>query len=381
MTKHFGEVQAVNGIDLAIAPWQIFGFLGANGSGKTATVRMLTTLLRPTAGSAQIAGLDVQRDGQEIRQGIGVALQEAGLDDYQTGRELLRLQSRLCNVPSGEVEQRINHLLTVVELEDAADRRVGTYSGEMQRRLDLVAALVHRPRIVFLDEPTTGLDPISRDNFWRYVERLNKEDGVTFFLTTQYLEEADRLADEGAILDLGRIVAQGLPTELKSTLASDVVTVEIEGEEGQAQQGLAALRVSTAWTTCARAGNRSRSTRRTAGEPSRRSCECWTRQAWRSATCGSRTQPWTTSSCARPGITWNPRRAGRGGRPGLTVLTHSYFLASRALRESIRQPGVEVGNIFIPLFFFAVIIGSVSNIAGSAFGVEDFTSFHRRWRR
>ena len=184
----------------------------------------------------------MQRDGQAIRQGIGVALQEAGLDDYQTGRELLRLQSRLCNVPSAEIEGRITHLLGVIDLEDAADRRVGTYSGGMRRRLDLVAALVHQPRIVFLDEPTTGLDPISRDNVWRYVERLNKEEGVTFFLTTQYLEEADRLADEVAILDLGRIVAQGSPTELKSTLASDVVTVEIEGEEAQAQQGLAALR-------------------------------------------------------------------------------------------------------------------------------------------
>ncbi len=193
LVKHFGDIHAVNGIDLAVPPGHIFGFLGENGSGKTTTVRMLTTLLRPTAGHARVAGFDVLVQDRQVRRAIGVALQEAGLDILQTGRELLRLQSRLYNVPRGEIEDRIAHLLDVVDLTDDADRRIGGYSGGMQRRLDLASALVHSPSIIFLDEPTTGLDPVSRQNLWEYIQRLNREDGVTFFLTTQYLEEADQL--------------------------------------------------------------------------------------------------------------------------------------------------------------------------------------------
>lgn len=230
LTKHFSpEIRAVDGIDLDIPDGMIFGFLGANGSGKTTTVRMLTTLLRPTAGRAQVAGFDVVREPAEVRRHIGVALQEAGLDDLQTGRELLRLQAHLYHVPRKEVEGRVSHLLHVVDLEDAADRRVKTYSGGMQRRLDLAAALVHHPKVVFLDEPTTGLDPISREAIWRYVSELNRSEGVTFFLTTQYLEEADRLAEDVAIMDRGRIVAQGSPAALKSSIATDVVTLQIDG--------------------------------------------------------------------------------------------------------------------------------------------------------
>jgi ABC-2 type transport system ATP-binding protein len=210
------EIRAVDGIDLDIGDGAIFGFLGANGSGKTTTVRMLTTLMRPTAGRAEVVGFDVTRFPGEVRQRIGVALQEAGLDDIQTGRELLTLQARLYRLPAADIAARVAHLVRVVDLEDAADRRVKTYSGGMKRRLDLAAALVHRPKVVFLDEPTTGLDPISSE-------------GVTFFLTTQYLEEADRLADDVAIMDVGRIVAQGSPSALKASIGTDVVSLRIEG--------------------------------------------------------------------------------------------------------------------------------------------------------
>lgn len=242
LTKHFtDDIKAVNGIDLSINEGMVFGFLGANGSGKTTTVRMLTTLLRPTAGRAEVLGLDISRNSAEIRNRIGVALQEVGLDDVQTGRELLELQARLYDVPSADVKERVRYLLRVVDLEDAADRTIKTYSGGMQRRLDLAAALVHRPSVVFLDEPTTGLDPISREAVWRYVNELNKQEGVTVFLTTQYLEEADRLADDVAIMDAGRIVAQGSPAELKASVGTDVVTVTVEGGDGERDRAAAAI--------------------------------------------------------------------------------------------------------------------------------------------
>ena len=241
LTKHFGDIHAVNGIDLDVKPGQVFGFLGQNGSGKTTTVRMLTTLLKPTAGTAMVARLDIERQASDVRRAIGVALQDAGLDLLQTGRELLRLQSRLYNVPRDQIEERIAHLLEVVDLSEDADRRIGGYSGGMQRRLDLASALVHRPSIIFLDEPTTGLDPVSRQNLWNYIQRLNREDGVTFFLTTQYLEEADQLADEIAILDAGRIVVQGTPDELKSTVSGDVIYVQVAGEEVEQQRAVSAL--------------------------------------------------------------------------------------------------------------------------------------------
>jgi ABC-2 type transport system ATP-binding protein len=243
LTRYFGaDIKAVDGIDLAVPEGQIFGFLGANGSGKTTTVRMLTTLLRPTAGDARVAGLDVIREAAAVRRVIGVALQEAGLDDIQTGRELLRLQARLYGLPKADVEPRITQLLDIVDLADAADRRVKGYSGGMQRRLDLAAALVHRPKVVFLDEPTTGLDPISREAIWRYVGELNRSEGVTFFLTTQYLEEADRLAHDVAIMDAGRIVAQGSPAELKASIGTDVVTIRTEDRDGLLQRAESAVR-------------------------------------------------------------------------------------------------------------------------------------------
>ena len=242
LVKHFGDVRAVNGIDLDVPYGQVFGFLGQNGSGKTTTVRILTTLLRATSGEAQVNGHDVVSGARRVRNEVGVALQEAGLDVLQTGRELLRLQARLYNVPRGRIEERISHLLDVVDLAQDADRRIGGYSGGMQRRLDLASALVHEPSVIFLDEPTTGLDPVSRQNLWDYIERLNREDGVTFFLTTQYLEEADHLAHEIAILDAGKIVAEGTPDDLKATVSNDVITVAVRGDDDRQRSAANVLR-------------------------------------------------------------------------------------------------------------------------------------------
>ncbi len=244
LVRHFPpNIHAVDGIDLNISEGQIFAFLGANGSGKTTTVRMLTTLLPPTSGRASVQGIDVTKEPQKVRQQIGVALQEASLDELQTGRELLQLQARLYRVPGGQVNEQVNRLLEIVDLAGDADRRVKTYSGGMKRRLDLAAALVHRPQVIFLDEPTTGLDPISREAIWRYVGRLNKEDGVTFFLTTQYLEEADRLADDIAIMDRGKIVAQGSPEQLKASVGADIITVRVpDDEDALLQRAVEALK-------------------------------------------------------------------------------------------------------------------------------------------
>jgi ABC-2 type transport system ATP-binding protein len=210
--------RAVDGIDLEVAPGEIYGFLGPNGAGKSTTVLMLTTLLPPTSGSARVAGFDVVKQGPEVRRAIGAALQEAALDPMLTGRDHLRLQTMLQGIPRSERRSRADELLERVGLGFAADRKVGGYSGGMKRRLDLALALVHRPRLIFLDEPTTGLDPQSRLALWEEVARLRREDGVTVFLTTQYLEEADVLADRIAIIDQGRIVAEGTPSELKDEI-------------------------------------------------------------------------------------------------------------------------------------------------------------------
>ncbi|MDA0167468.1 ATP-binding cassette domain-containing protein [Solirubrobacter taibaiensis] len=212
-----GEVEAVKGVDLRIEPGEIFGFLGPNGAGKSTTVRMLTTLLTITGGSATVAGVDVAREPDKARHKMGVALQEAGLDPRQTGRELLVLQSRLFGMNGSEAAARADELLVLVELEDAADRLIKGYSGGMKRRLDLASALVHRPEVLFLDEPTTGLDPASRITVWEEVRRIN-ELGTTVFLTTQYLEEADQLCGRLAIIDDGRIVREGTPISLKTEL-------------------------------------------------------------------------------------------------------------------------------------------------------------------
>ncbi|QIN77386.1 ATP-binding cassette domain-containing protein [Rubrobacter marinus] len=225
LVRRFGENVAVSGVDLAVEPGEIYGFLGPNGAGKTTTVRMLVTLLAPTAGRASVAGRDVVADPGAVRLRIGVALQEAALDAKQTGREILRLQGRLYGLKRREIDRRLEDLGDLIDLGDALDRRVGGYSGGMRRRLDLAAALVHNPQVLFLDEPTTGLDPVSRAKVWEEVRRLNDELGVTIFLTTQYLEEADRLADRVGIISGGSIVAEGTPEDLKRSVGQDLVVV------------------------------------------------------------------------------------------------------------------------------------------------------------
>ena len=241
LERSFGEVLAVQGIDLQVDEGEIYGFLGPNGAGKTTTVRMLTTLLLPTGGRASVAGHDVVAEARQVRSSIGVALQEAALDPLMTGRELIRLQATLQGLPPARGRERADGLLERVGLTYAADRRVGTYSGGMQRRLDLAAALVHEPRVLFLDEPTTGLDPVSRKTIWEEVRQLNEE-GTTVFLTTQYLEEADQLADNVGIIDSGRIVAEGTPEALKGEVGNPHVELLVgEGAVPEAERVCAGL--------------------------------------------------------------------------------------------------------------------------------------------
>jgi ABC-2 type transport system ATP-binding protein len=216
-TRGSEPVEAVRGVDLSVVEGEVFGFLGPNGAGKSTTIRMLTTLMSITSGSARVAGVDVTEEPDEARKKIGVALQEAGLDQRQTGRELVDLQARLFGMTKERAASRAQELLELVDLVESADRRIKTYSGGMKRRLDLASALVHEPEVLFLDEPTTGLDPASRLTVWDEVRRINAE-GTTVFLTTQYLEEADALCDRLAIIDEGRIVREGTPDELKKEL-------------------------------------------------------------------------------------------------------------------------------------------------------------------
>jgi ABC-2 type transport system ATP-binding protein len=240
LERRFPEVTAVAGIDLEVAEGEIYAFLGPNGAGKTTTVRMLTTLLRPTGGSAVVAGFDIVRQAADVRRSIGVALQEAALDPLMTGRELMHLQSTLHGIGHAEGERRATALLERVDITKAADRLIGTYSGGMRRRLDLATALVHDPRVLFLDEPTTGLDPVSRKAIWEEVRKLNDE-GTTVFLTTQYLEEADQLADRVGIIDDGRMAAEGTPAVLKAQIGNPHLEVAlVEGASSEhAQEVLA----------------------------------------------------------------------------------------------------------------------------------------------
>ena len=234
LERRFGSTLAVAGVDLQVAPGEIYGFLGPNGAGKSTLMRMLCTLLRPTAGQAKVAGFDVATEPEAVRLRIGVALQDASLDDRQSGTELLRLQARLYGLTPAETQQRLEELGSLVDLGDALEQRIGTYSGGMKRRLDLAAALIHNPDVLFLDEPTTGLDPVSRARVWEEVRRLNRHLGTTIFLTTQYLEEADALAGRVGIIDHGRIIADGRPDELKRSLGSDVVVAEVDGDPAPA---------------------------------------------------------------------------------------------------------------------------------------------------
>ncbi len=233
LVRTFGDVKAVDGVDLTVEAGEIFGLLGPNGAGKSTTVRMLTTLLRPTSGTARVAGFDVVRQADKVRRSIGVALQDAAIDPLMTGMELLRLQAVLYGLAPTQVRRRADELLERVGLTAAADRRVGTYSGGMRRRLDLALSLIHQPTVLFLDEPTTGLDPMSRITLWEEVRRLNDE-GTTVLLTTQYLEEADQLADRVAIVDQGRIVRQGSPRDLKAAVGAPTLLVSVEAHHVEA---------------------------------------------------------------------------------------------------------------------------------------------------
>jgi len=231
LQRFFGDTKAVDGVDLAVQPGEIYGFLGPNGAGKSTLVRVLCTLLNPTAGRALVAGYDVAAQPLDVRLSIGVALQDASLDPNQNGSELLRLQARLYGLSRAQAEQRLKDLAPLIDLGEAIDHRIGTYSGGMRRRLDLAAALIHNPGVLFLDEPTTGLDPATRARVWEEIRRLNADDGITIFLTTQYLEEADALAHRVGIIDLGKLIAEGTPTELKRSIGSDVIVARVEAAE------------------------------------------------------------------------------------------------------------------------------------------------------
>lgn len=227
LCRRFGDVEALRNVDLEIERGEVYGFLGPNGAGKSTLIRVMCTLLVPSSGSAEVLGFDVVGDRHDVRLRIGVALQDVALDPKQTGKELLRLQGSLYGLSRSEIDQRVAEIRGLIDLGDALDRQISTYSGGMKRRLDLAAALVHNPEVLFLDEPTSGLDPISRLKVWNEIRRLNSDYGMTIFLTTQYLDEADELADRVGIIHEGSIVAEGTPEELKRTVGTDVVVVRL----------------------------------------------------------------------------------------------------------------------------------------------------------
>jgi len=234
-----GDVEAVAGVDLRVQAGEIFGFLGPNGAGKTTTLRMLATLLPPTAGGASVAGCDLRREPQRVRERIGYVGQQGGTDPQVSGRRELVFQGRLYRLSLAESRQRAAELISMLELEDCADRPTKSYSGGQRRRLDIGLGLIHRPPVLFLDEPTTGLDPQARAHMWEEVKRL-RERGTTLFLTTHYMDEADVLCDRVAIIDHGRIVAEGTPDELKRQIAGDVVTIGVQGDQRAALELLQA---------------------------------------------------------------------------------------------------------------------------------------------
>lgn len=231
------NIPAVRGISFEVKEGEFFGFLGPNGAGKSTTIKILTTLMSKSSGSVSIAGLNLEKEAQKIRRLIGVQSQETALDLDLTGHENLMLQGRLQHMSGQRLKERVNELLRLVSLEDAADKRAAFYSGGMKKRLDLATSLIHNPKILFLDEPTTGLDPQSRAAIWSYLKHLNREDGITIFLTTQYLEEADKLCDRLSIIDHGQIVAQGTPEEMKREISADAVSITIANGQGTAENG------------------------------------------------------------------------------------------------------------------------------------------------
>ena len=241
LRRTFGDNHAVDGIELDVPYGEIYGFLGPNGAGKSTTVKMLCTLIGITSGTASVCGFDVATQTGDIRLRIGVALQDSSIDGKQTGREMLNLQGRLYGLSASDITRRMDDVIGLVDIGSAIDDRVESYSGGMKRRLDLAMSLIHRPQVLFLDEPTTGLDPASRSSVWAEVRRLNRENGMTIFLTTQYLEEADELADRVGIIANGLIVAEGAPTELKREIGADVIQAEIDGDPALAADAVRAI--------------------------------------------------------------------------------------------------------------------------------------------
>jgi ABC-2 type transport system ATP-binding protein len=235
LVKRYGQIEAVRGIDLLVEPGEVFGFLGPNGAGKTTTINILCTLLRPTAGEARVAGIDVARDPGAVRSRIGLVFQDPSLDDQLTARENLELHGRIYGVPGPLRRQRIDELLNVVELTDRANSLVRTFSGGMKRRLEIARGVLHHPQVLFLDEPTLGLDPQTRKHIWDYLNELRRREGVTLFMTTHYMDEAE-FCDRIAIIDQGRIVALGTPTELKGRIGGDVITVQVSDVPAAARE-------------------------------------------------------------------------------------------------------------------------------------------------
>jgi len=231
LTKSFGDVIAVNNISLSVESGEIFGFLGPNGAGKSTTIMILTTLLKPTSGQALISGFDVMTNAKQVRQNIGYVQQESTVDDYLTGRENLLLQAKLNHIPKGEIDKRIDDVLDLIELSDKQDKSVGTYSGGMRKRLDIAGGLLHRPKVLFLDEPTVGLDIQTRRKIWKYIKKIHDEFDMTIFLTTHYMEEADQLCDRIGIIDGGKIQVIDSPKNMKKAMGNEVISIILEEGE------------------------------------------------------------------------------------------------------------------------------------------------------
>jgi ABC-2 type transport system ATP-binding protein len=231
LTKVFNDLKAVNGISFEVREGELFGLLGPNGAGKTTTLNILATLIRPTYGKVFVAGFDVLKEREKVRKSIGMVFQDPALDNYLTGRENLELHGMMYGLRSTEVKERVKEALRIVELEEFADKLVQTYSGGMKRRIEIARSLVHQPKVLFLDEPTLGLDAQTRRRIWEYIKKLNREKGVTIILTTHYMEEADFLADRVAIVDFGKIVSLDTPENLKNILGGDVISIEVDDSQ------------------------------------------------------------------------------------------------------------------------------------------------------
>ena len=228
LTKSFGDVVAVNDVSFSVETGEIFGFLGPNGAGKSTTMMILTTLLKPSSGRALVYGHDVASDPKKVRESIGFVQQETTVDEYLTGRENLILQAKLNHIPTGEIKQRIDEVLDLIELTEKQDESVVTYSGGMRKRLDIAGGLLHRPKVLFLDEPTVGLDIQTRRKIWEYIKKIHDEYEMTIFLTTHYMEEADQLCDRIGIIDDGKIQIIDSPQNMKNALGNEVITITIE---------------------------------------------------------------------------------------------------------------------------------------------------------